>query len=74
VEDVRLVTRPWGFGLEDLSLRMRIWQGEYDLIHPAVMARHLAEHIPRAEPTLVPGPRSLWALTGLRPVLEALVP
>ncbi len=49
--DYALLTRPWGFNLEELSVKVQLWHGELDATLPVWMGRYMAEVIPncRAE-------------------------
>lgn len=44
--DVRLITRPWGFSLEDIKIPVHIWHGTADDATSIGMARYMAEKIP----------------------------
>jgi pimeloyl-ACP methyl ester carboxylesterase len=44
--DYSLMTRPWGFRLEDISIEIQLWHGEVDLTVPPIMGHHLASTIP----------------------------
>lgn len=47
--DVRLVSRGWGFALEEIEVPVWIWHGAEDNCTPVGMARAMAEGIPGAE-------------------------
>ncbi len=53
--DLSLVTRPWGFNLEEISLPVRIWHGQEDCTIPMAMSRYLLEHIPYSQACFVRG-------------------
>ncbi len=44
--DVRLITRPWGFPLEEIKIPVHIWHGTADDATSIGMARYMAEKIP----------------------------
>jgi pimeloyl-ACP methyl ester carboxylesterase len=44
-EDVVLYSRPWGFRLQDIRIRVHLWHGEKDWIVPPQMARYMARNI-----------------------------
>lgn len=46
VRDIVLLTRPWGFALQDISLPVQIWHGKQDTTIPTRMARDLATCLP----------------------------
>jgi len=52
----------WGFSLKDVRTPVLIFQGEQDAFVPADYARHLADHLPNAELTLLPNAGHLYPL------------
>jgi len=44
-----LLSRPWGFRLDEVKVPVQIWQGLDDNIVPAAMAGRLAAALPRGE-------------------------
>ena len=54
--------KPWGFGVEQVSVPTLIVQGEDDLFVPPSHGRWLAEHVPGAEARLLPeeGHLTVW--------------
>lgn len=73
--ELRLLTRPWGFRLEDIHAPVRLWHGERDPNSPVAMARHVAAMIPNCRATYYPdeghlffvGERLIEILRALRP-------
>lgn len=55
VDDYRVFGSPWGFDLADLTVPVRIWQGDADELVPPVWGERLAAAIPGAELTVVAG-------------------
>ena len=53
--DSALVASPWGFDPADVRVSVRLWHGDADENVPIDMARHLADRIPGAQLTVVPG-------------------
>lgn len=53
-QDVKLVTRPWGFALEEIPGRVFVWQGDKDPNATPAMGRYLCQTIPGCEATFVP--------------------
>ncbi|MGE3480293.1 MAG: alpha/beta fold hydrolase [Gammaproteobacteria bacterium] len=47
--ELTLLARPWDFGLQEVRMPVRIWQGLADNIVPAANARHLAAMLPASE-------------------------
>jgi hypothetical protein len=46
LEDDIAFTRPWGFGLEEISVPVMIWQGSADLMVPFSHGQWLASQLP----------------------------
>jgi pimeloyl-ACP methyl ester carboxylesterase len=55
VDDDLAFTRPWGFGLEEISVPTIIWQGSADLMVPFAHGQWLAAHLPGASVHLEEG-------------------
>ncbi len=74
--ELTLIARPWDFRLEDVRMRVTLWQGLADQILPAAMARRWAARLPACESRYIPGEGHLSlvvhrlgeALAELRPV------
>jgi pimeloyl-ACP methyl ester carboxylesterase len=49
-----LLTRPWGFALQDISIPVYLWQGEADNIVPPAQGRYLAQNIPQCQSKFYP--------------------
>lgn len=52
----------WGFQLADVATPILIYQGEQDPFIPVDYARHLADNLPHAKLTLLPGAGHLYPL------------
>jgi pimeloyl-ACP methyl ester carboxylesterase len=50
--DARLLTRPWGFKLEEIKVPVHLWHGTLDNSTTLVMARHVEEKIPNCKLTV----------------------
>ena len=50
--DIRLITRPWGFSLEEINVPVRIWHGTEDNSTTMAMARYMEEKIPNCKLTI----------------------
>lgn len=49
VDDMRLLTRPWGFRLEDVEYEgVKLWYGGADINTPPRMGSHLAHRLPKS--------------------------
>jgi pimeloyl-ACP methyl ester carboxylesterase len=73
VDEYRAFVAPWGFGPEELSTPVRIYQGTADPLVPESWGRLLANRIPTASLTLFPDEGHFIALTRRREVLEWLL-
>jgi pimeloyl-ACP methyl ester carboxylesterase len=57
-----LMTKPWGFRLEEIAVPVRLWHGEADGNAPLAMGRYLAQTIPNCQAHFLPGEGHLSAL------------
>jgi pimeloyl-ACP methyl ester carboxylesterase len=72
--DAWLLQQPWGFPLEEVKVRVLLWQGESDLSVPVAMGRYLAERIPGCEATFFEGEGHLSLVNKHRDeILSALI-
>lgn len=55
VQDTIILSRPWGFRLEDISIPVDLWHGEADANVSISAARHMARAIPNCRSTFLPG-------------------
>ena len=74
LEDDLAFTRPWGFGLEEISVPVMIWQGSADLMVPFSHGQWLASQLPGASAHLEEGEGHLSiGLGALDRMLDELV-
>jgi len=74
LEDDIAFTRPWGFGLEEISVPVMIWQGSADLMVPFSHGQWLASQLPGASVHLEEGEGHLSVVLGaLDRMLDELV-
>jgi len=52
--DTVLLTRPWGFSLQDITMPVYHWQGEADNVVPPSQGRYLAKNIPNCQTKFYP--------------------
>ena len=52
--ELTLISRPWDFRPEDISIPVHFWHGEQDTTVPAGMSRELYEKIPGSRLEIVP--------------------
>jgi pimeloyl-ACP methyl ester carboxylesterase len=55
IDDDLALLRPWGFELEEITVPVRLWQGDVDVLVPPAHSRRLAARIPTVELVQVPG-------------------
>ena len=55
VREAAILARPWGFQPEEIDGRIQFWHGDEDLNVPISVGRHLADRIPGAVGTFLPG-------------------
>lgn len=60
--DLLTELKDWGFSLNEVTTPVLIYQGEDDPFVPVDYARHLADQLPNAELTLIPGAGHLYPL------------
>lgn len=72
-DDLAFVT-PWGFGLEEISVPVALWQGSLDLMVPYAHGAWQAQRVPGASAHLVEGEGHLSIGVGaVDPMLDELV-
>jgi pimeloyl-ACP methyl ester carboxylesterase len=71
--DARLLTRPWGFRLEEIRLPVQLWYGTADNQVPASMGRALAGRIPGSRLILCPGEGHLLIFPRWEEILTSLL-
>lgn len=54
VRDLVLLSRPWGFRLQDISMEVHLWHGGLDLIVPPSLGQYQARAIPSCQCTFYP--------------------
>jgi pimeloyl-ACP methyl ester carboxylesterase len=59
--DAALYRRPWGFGLDEVSVSVRLWHGELDENVSVSVARYIADALPDCEATYLPNDGHLTA-------------
>lgn len=71
--EVRLMSRPWGFRLEDITLPVQLWHGGQDSSTPMAMARYMAGAIPDCQATFFPDEGHFLLFTHWQEILAALI-
>lgn len=72
-QDDLIINSPWGFRLEDIEVRIDIWQGEIDKNVPLNQGKYQYEKIRNSTLTVMPGQAHLYLLANWRNVLEKLI-
>jgi len=70
--DSVIPTRAWGFRLRDITAPAQLWYGEQDAQVPPIVGQYLAEQMPNAQLTLIPGEGHLTLYTHWGEMLAAL--
>ena len=52
--ELRLLTRPWGFRLQDIAIPVTVWHGDADVNSPLANGSYLSRTIPNASLTFSP--------------------
>ena len=72
-QDDIIINSPWGFRIEEIQVRIDIWQGELDKNIPANQALYQHELIPNNRLTILPDQAHLYLLSHFGEILAALV-
>ena len=72
VEELRLLTRSWGFRLEDITTHVDLFHGEQDVNVPVAVARRVAAALPNCEARIYPELGHLLAVSRRSEVLECV--
>lgn len=71
-DELALLSRPWGFRLEDIRVRVHLWHGKLDRNAPVAMGRAVARAIPDCVAEFEPDAAHLFMLRRVDDVLQAL--
>jgi pimeloyl-ACP methyl ester carboxylesterase len=71
--DVRLITRPWGFPLEEIEVPVRIWHGTADNVTSIRMAQYMAGKIPNSQLTICPDEGHMLLIPHWAEILSQLI-
>jgi len=71
--DVRLISRQWGFRLEDIHVPVFLWHGEADRDTPVTMGRYVASKIPGCRATICEGEAHLLIFPYWEEILQSLI-
>lgn len=73
IRDIVLLTRPWGFALQDISVPVQLWHGERDTTVPVRMGHDLADSIPQSQAHFVPDAGHFLFIDRWRQILTGLL-
>jgi pimeloyl-ACP methyl ester carboxylesterase len=71
--DVRLITRPWGFNLEEIKIPVRLWHGTADNVSSTRMAHYMAGKIPHSQLTICPNEGHMLLIPHWEEILTQLI-
>ena len=71
--DIRLITRPWGFKLEDIKVPVYLWHGTADNSTTMKMVHYMAEKIPNCKATICEGEAHMLLIPHWEEVLTVLI-
>ena len=70
--DARLLTRPWGFRLEEISIPVSLWHGRTDNMTPLPMAEYVAARLPQCSVTFYEGEAHLLIFPHWKEILTQI--
>jgi len=71
VQDIRVLSTPWGFALSDIKVPVELWHGDLDTVIPISHGRYLASAIPNAALKVCPGEGHMLLWNHLAEILAA---
>ena len=71
-EELRILSRPWGFRFEDIPGPLRLWWGEHDNLVPPEIAQSLVQKASNAELEIVPDAGHMLIFSHWQQILEEL--
>lgn len=72
-QDDILVNSAWGFRLEEIRVRVDIWQGELDRNVPLNQAKYMHAKLPDSRLIMLSGQAHVYLLTSWRDILKKLI-
>ena len=72
-QDSIILSNPWGFRLEEISISVDLWHGEEDANVSISAARHLARTIPNCKAAFLPGKGHWLILDCWEEILRSLL-
>jgi pimeloyl-ACP methyl ester carboxylesterase len=71
--DIHLITRPWGFRLDEIRVLVHLWHGTVDNSTSMAMARHMAQTIPNGKLTVCEGEAHMLLIPRWEEILNTLI-
>lgn len=71
--DARLITRPWGFSLDEIKAPVHLWHGTVDNSTSIAMARYMAQKIPNGKLTVCDGEGHMLLIPRWEEILNTLI-
>ena len=71
--DVRLITRPWGFPLNEIKVPVHLWHGTVDNSTTVAMARYMAQKIPNGKLTICEGEGHMLLIPHWEEILTTII-
>lgn len=71
--DIRLITRPWGFKLEEIKAPVHLWHGTEDNSTTLAMAHFMAEKIPNGKLTVCEGEGHMLLIPRWEEILTTVI-
>jgi len=71
--DIRLITRPWGFKLDEIKVPVFLWHGTADNSTTMKMVRYMADKIPNCKATICEGEGHMLLIPHWEEILTALI-
>jgi len=71
--EAKVLAHPWGFRLEDIHMKIYLWQGEADRTVPVPMAKYMARTLPECEARFIAGEGHMLMFNYWREILAVAV-
>lgn len=69
-----MIPSEWPIPIEEIKIKVHLWQGEEDISVPLAMGQYIARKIPDCEAKFIKGFGHLWIFEHMSEMLEKLVP
>ncbi len=72
VNDMRILSEPWGFSLSDIKLPVNVWHGTADTIVPIQLAKFYLENLPNVQAHFIEGAGHFMALQYMKDIFSQI--